>query len=95
MTHIGAVIGRVMETCRRLPDSELAKIWELWDSIVGEVIAGNARPAAFKGTLLLVNVTSSAWIHHLHFLKKDIIHKINQTYGKTMVEEIRFKIGLL
>jgi len=95
MIPIGDVISKVLETCRQLPDSELARIWELWDSIVGEVIAGNARPEAYKGTLLLVNVTSSAWIHHLHFLKKDIIHKINQAFGKTMVEDIKFKIGIL
>jgi len=93
MIHIGGVIDSVLKTFRCLPDGELTRIWEMWDGIVGEVIAGNARPEAFKGTLLLVSVTSSTWIHHLHFLKKDIIQKINQAFGKTVVEDIKFQIG--
>ena len=60
---------------------------------VGEVIARNARPGAFKGKLLLVNVTSSTWAHQLQFLKKDIIKKVNDALGKELVEEIKFKIG--
>lgn len=95
MVHIGGVIDGVLKACRQLPDSELTQIWELWNGIVGEIIAGNARPEAFRGTLLLVNVSSSTWIHHLHFLKKSIIHKINQAFGKTVVEDIKFKIGSL
>ena len=95
MAHIGGVIEEIIKTCRQLPDSELTQIWELWNDIVGKVIAGNARPEAFRGTLLVVNVSSSTWIHHLHFLKKSIIHKINQAFGKTIVEDIKFKIGSL
>ena len=91
--HIGDIINKVMETYRRQPESELARIWGLWDAIVGEVVAGHARPEAFKGKLLLVNVTSSTWIHHLQFTKKEIIDKINQAFGKIVVDDIKFKIG--
>ena len=91
--HIGSIISKVLKTCRYESDEELTQVWSLWDSIVGEAIAENARPAAFKGKLLLVHVTSSAWIHQLQFLKKDIIAKVNDALGKELVEEIKFKIG--
>jgi predicted nucleic acid-binding Zn ribbon protein len=91
--HIGDIIGKVMETYRRRPESELTRIWDLWGAAVGEVVAGNAQPEAFKGKLLLVNVTSSTWIHHMQFVKKDIIDKINHAFGKTVVDDIKFKIG--
>ena len=93
--HIGSVISNVLKTCRCEPDGNLAQVWSLWDSAVGETIATNARPEAFKGKLLLVNVTSSAWMHHLQFLKKEIIKNINDALGETLVEEIKFKIGSL
>ena len=59
------------------------------------VIAQNAKPAAFKGRILLVHVNSSTWIHQLQFLKKEMIAKLNDTLGKTLIEDLKFKIGPL
>ncbi|MBC8432817.1 MAG: DUF721 domain-containing protein [Desulfobacterales bacterium] len=92
-TQIGNVIGNVLRSYRHEADEGLAQIWNLWDRAVGENIAKNARPEAFKGKLLLVNVTSSAWAHELQFLKSDIIAKVNEVLGKVLVEEIKFKVG--
>ena len=93
VVHIGSVINKVLKTHRHEFDGDLVQVWNLWDSAVGEAIAKNARPAAFKGKLLLVNVVSSTWMNELIFLKKDIIKKINEALGKELVEEIKFKIG--
>ena len=92
-TQIGNVISNVLQSYRHEADEGLAQIWNLWDRAVGENIAKNARPEAFKGKLLLVNVTSSAWAHELQFLKSDIIAKVNEVLGKALVEEIKFKVG--
>ena len=91
--HIGNIIGSVLKTCRDDFDENLAQVWGLWDRAVGDSIAKNARPEAFKGNLLLVNVTSSTWMHQLQFLKTDIIKQINHALGKELVNEIKFKIG--
>ncbi|HUV49442.1 MAG TPA: DUF721 domain-containing protein [Anaerolineae bacterium] len=93
--HIGGVINNFLKTCRHESDQELVKIWNLWNSAVGDVVAENTRPAAFKGRLLLVHVVSSTWMHQLQFLKTDIIAKVNDALGKDMVGEIKFKIGPL
>lgn len=91
--HIGNIIEGVLKQFRSESDGELTRVWHVWDEVVGETIAANAQPAAFKGDLLLVHVTSSAWIHELHFLKADIVSKLNVALGKPMVTEIKFKIG--
>ena len=91
--HIGDIINSVLKTCRRGCDEELSQVWSLWKSAVGDVIAKNTKPEAFKGALLLVHVTSPTWIHQLQFLKKDIINKVNQALGKELVQDIKFKIG--
>jgi predicted nucleic acid-binding Zn ribbon protein len=67
----------------------------VWDTIVGDVIARNTKPAAFKDRILLIHVSSSTWIHQLQFLKKDITAKINTALGKTLIEDLKFKIGPL
>jgi len=91
--HIGSVIQNVLKTYRCESDGNLARVWDLWDNSVGETIAANARPEAFKGKILLVHVTSSVWMHHLQFLKENIINNINDALGETFIEEIKFKIG--
>jgi predicted nucleic acid-binding Zn ribbon protein len=93
IVHIGSVINKVLKTHRHEFDEDLTKVWSLWNNAVGEAIAKNTRPVAFKGKLLLVHVVSSTWMHELKFLKKDIIKKINEALGKKLVEEIKFKIG--
>jgi len=73
----------------------LIRIWEIWDGALEGPVTANARPAAFKGDILLVHVSSSPWVHHLHFLKTEIIHRLNHALGKPLVKDIKFKIGPL
>jgi predicted nucleic acid-binding Zn ribbon protein len=93
VARIGDVIAGVLKACRGDCDGELSQVWNLWDGAVGDTIAKNAKPEAFKGRLLLVRVNSSPWMHHLQFLRKDIIRKINTALGKDLVQDIKFKIG--
>ena len=94
LSHVGTTISNILNTCRtNRPDIEMTRIWSLWQEAIGPTIAENARPAAFKGQILLVHVTSSPWMQQLQFLKQDIIQKLNTALGKEMVTEIKFKIG--
>ena len=93
--HIRNILDDVLKTYRSKPDFSLKEVWGLWDDAVGKIIAQNARPAGFKGKLLIVHVNSSAWIHQLQFLKNDIMTKLNAALGKPLIEEIKFKIGPL
>jgi predicted nucleic acid-binding Zn ribbon protein len=91
--HIGSILNDVLKTMRPEADGGLLQVWQLWDDVVGKAIAENARPAAFKGKLLLVHVSSSPWVHQLQFLKKEIIQKLNAALGQDLIEDIKFKIG--
>jgi predicted nucleic acid-binding Zn ribbon protein len=92
-SHIGVVLSRLVAQLRPEVREGMLAVWQVWERAVGVEIARNARPAAFKGSLLLVHVTNSAWLHHLHFLKKDLLLRINTELGKPLVTEIKFKIG--
>jgi len=91
--HIGSIIEGVLKNYRREPDGELIRVWHVWDNIVGDVISKNAKPAAFKGRILLVHVTSPAWVHQLQFLKKEMIAKLDEALGKSLIDDLKFKIG--
>ena len=93
--HIGNILADVLKSYRRESDADLVQVWQVWDQIVGDVIAQNARPAAFKGKILLVHVSSSTWIHQLQFLKNEMIEKLNKAQGKALIDDLKFKIGPL
>ena len=93
LKHIGNILCDVLNTFRLDPDFELTSLFSLWDDVVGEAVAKNAKPAGFKGKILLVNVVSSVWIQELQYYKKDMIRKLNEALGKELVCDIKFKIG--
>ena len=90
---LGSVIRDMLKNHRLKTDSSLIRVWDVWEEAVGEVIAANTRPAAFKGDLLIVNAASSSWLQQLRFLKPDIIQKINRILEGGAVQDIKFKIG--
>ena len=91
--HIGSIIDDVIKNYRLESDAELIQVWHVWDGVVGDVIAQNARPAAFKGRILLVHVNSSTWVHQLQFLKEEMIDKLNTALGKVLIDDLKFRIG--
>ena len=93
--HIGSILPDVVGSCRREKDTGMTAVWDVWEQAVGAPIAENTRPAAFKGRLLLVHVSSSVWLHQLQFMKPELIEKINSACGEKLVEELSFKIGPL
>ena len=93
MIHIGNILGETYSSLRTGTDGEIARIWSLWNSAVGDSIAENSRPASFKGTLLSINVSNSVWLQHLTFLEAELIKKINMALGGDKVKELKFKIG--
>ncbi len=93
--HIGSILPDVIRTCRREKDTAMTAVWDIWNHTVGATIAENTQPAAFKGRLLLVHVSSSVWVHELQFRKQELIEKVNAACGKNLIEDITFKIGPL
>jgi predicted nucleic acid-binding Zn ribbon protein len=90
---IGSVIDKILHSQIPRTGAEITRIGQMWDKIVGEIIAENTRPAALKEKTLLVHVNSSPWLHHLHFLKEDIVRKVNDALSNELIEDILFKIG--
>jgi predicted nucleic acid-binding Zn ribbon protein len=92
-TDLGSILDGVLHQYRPKSDQELCKLWDVWSLAVGPEIAANTRPAAFKRNILLLHVSNSSWLHHLRFMEKDLIAKINGALGSDRIETIQLKIG--
>jgi predicted nucleic acid-binding Zn ribbon protein len=93
--HIGGVLDGLLKQLRPEAEDGMLRIWRIWEEAVGDEIARNARPAAVKGSTLLVHVSSSTWVHQLQFLKRDLISRLNAGLGQNRVEDIKFKVGAM
>jgi predicted nucleic acid-binding Zn ribbon protein len=92
-SHISGLLKESLSAYTKKSSSGMTAIWDKWDEAVGSQIAENAKPAAYKGNILIVYVSNSTWMQHLRFLTEDIIKKVNTTIGSEAVKEIKYKIG--
>lgn len=95
LAHIGDIVSVALKTCRREPENAMTRIKGAWENVVGERIFAHCRPMSLKNGTLIVHVSSSTWLHHLGYLKKEILPKVNQAAGNRIVRDLRFRIGTL
>lgn len=92
-TEIGSVLDKILHQYRPKSDEDICRLWDLWDTAVGPGVSSHARPAAFKGDILLVHVSNSSWLHHLRFMQNELVTKINTALGADRIKTIQLKIG--
>jgi len=61
-----------------------------WNEIFSSVISKHAQPIGIRGNQLLIEVSSSAWLNELMFLKEDLRKRLNKSIGKEIIKGIRF-----
>ncbi len=93
LIHISDILNSALGKFRPAQDTWMMRIWDIWEDAVGNPIATNAKPDSFKDGTLIVNVSSSTWIHQLTFLEKEMVLNINKHLDQPLVKKIRFKIG--
>ncbi len=61
-----------------------------WDAVVGNEIARQTEPFRVTDGTLYVKVADTVWRNELHFLKNEIIQKLNEKVGKQIITDIKF-----
>nr|WP_321465460.1 DUF721 domain-containing protein [uncultured Desulfobulbus sp.] len=77
---------------------EWKKQWRLfnlvrrWPAIVGREVGRLTMPAFFRQDTLWIYVQDSAWMHHLQFIKLDLMTRINQALEEDPISDIRWQL---
>ena len=74
---------------------ENARIWEVWDEVVGPTISKNAQPYGIKNKRLRVHVSDSIWLQELEYMADAIRDTLNLELERKAVEKIEFRVGEL
>ena len=93
LQKLGDVLQRVLKERNILLTSEKRRLQEVWLKAVGSRIATQTSPDRLQKGSLFVKVSNSAWMQQLHFLKEEMIEKINRQMGDQSVKNIFFSIG--
>lgn len=64
------------------------QVFFYWDRVVGPRIAAEARPERLEGGRLFVKVKSAVWRNELIFLRQDIVKRLNDRIGQTVIDEM-------
>lgn len=76
---------------RRIRDNLLeADIFLRWAEIAGQKVADHSTPLKLDRGKLIIQVEDSSWRHQLHFMRRDLIGKINRELNGKIVSEIVF-----
>jgi hypothetical protein len=68
------------------------KLWSRWKELMGESIADNSEPVGYLQKKLYIYVKNSSVMHHMYFLKKNMIQKIAKEFHPNFVKEIIFTL---
>ena len=91
--RLGDILQASLKKRKIFLNFEDRRFREVWNKAVGPQIAAQSRPGQLRGETLFVKVSTSVWMQQLHFMKEEIIEKINQSLGKAVVKNIYFSIG--
>ena len=69
------------------------EVWTFWDEEVGEAMACRAQPSQFRNGLLIVTVSSHAWLQEMQFLKDDLLERLNRHLGMEVIRDLYFVSG--
>ena len=93
LTSLKDIIGDLFKAGGLSFNPDDARIWHLWDEVVGPAIAGNARPAWIQKGQLRVRVSDPIWLQELSFAENSIRERLNLRLGREAVKKIEFRLG--
>lgn len=88
---IQQAIGNIVKGSIHSDNSDLLKLKDDWEKIVGKDIADIAKPKNIKYGIIYIEVANSAWLMELkNYSKKMIMEKISSLYGDKAYKDIVF-----
>ena len=91
---VGEVLPALLKDLRMDARQGEAEIVKVWNSLIDPVVTAHAQPANLHKGTLFVNVDTSVWLAEIvRYRRKEILDRLQHSFGKTVVQKISFRIG--
>ncbi len=91
---VGVVIPAVLKELRidnRRGEAEVVKVW---NDLLDPNIVAHAQPANLHKGTLFVTVDSSVWLAEIvRYRRKEILDRLQHSFGKDLIARISFRVG--
>src|SRR4249919_3483311 len=94
MDHVGTLLRHAVELLPQRQELKESLALALWDQAVGEALAKKTKPLRMYRSTLIILVPSQAWRKELHFLRTEIVTKMNENAGFRLIQDIEFRVDL-
>lgn len=92
MERAGKLISRLKLPTGSVSPEALARA--AWPAAVGKRIAFRTRVVSLAGSRLIVEVGDSVWQRQLSVLKAQILNKLDEVLGPSIVSGIEFRVAV-
>lgn len=92
LTPLKEIVEKLFQRGELPFDIEDAKVWQVWEEVVGRPVSSHATPLWIKNRLLRVKVCDPIWLQELRFQEQEIREKLNLRLGKQAVDKIEFRL---
>jgi predicted nucleic acid-binding Zn ribbon protein len=75
------------------PATTLARVQEMWERVLGQAIAGSARPTAERDGVLTVICEAAVWAQELDLMASELIGALNAELGEDALRQLRCRSG--
>ena len=90
----GEILPALLKDLRLDARQAEAEVVKVWNDLIDPVVTAHAQPANLHKGTLFVNVDSSVWLTEIvRYRRKEIIERMQNSFGKSVVQKISFRIG--
>ncbi len=90
----GDVLPALMKDLRLDARQAEAEVVKVWNSLIDPAVTAHAQPANLHKGTLFVNVDNSVWLNEIvRYRRKEILDRLQHSFGKNVVQKISFRIG--
>ena len=89
---LSQVLKNVLDKKKLSGEIKRYELFENWGELVGPKIAERTHPIKVQGNQLILGVDHPAWIQELHFLKAQLLEKIQENYPESRIKNLRFTL---
>lgn len=91
---VGEFMPGLMKELRLDARQAEAEIVKVWNALIDPAVTAHAQPNNLNKGTLFVNVDSSVWLNEIvRYRRKEILERLQHSFGKTVVQKISFRIG--
>lgn len=91
---VGDLMPQLMKDLKLDARRDEAEIVKVWNSLIDPAVTAHAQPANLHKGTLFVNVDSSVWLAEIvRYRRKEILERLQTSFGKTTIAKISFRIG--